>query len=75
MRTDKELDATSYRVDVQGVGESVWSNNALEFDTPEAADAYARDLGSRWFGIEAYRVVPVSTPKHETVKPEDRKEF
>lgn len=64
-----------FRADVQGTGENVWSSNGLEFDTPEAAEKYARDLGSRWTGIESYRVVPVSTPRGETVKPEDRKRF
>jgi hypothetical protein len=66
---------TKYRADVQGVRENVWSTNGLEFDTAAAAEAYVKELGSRWFGIEAYRVVPVDTPRGETVKPEDRKRF
>lgn len=62
-----------FRVDCQGKGEKVWSNNAKEFDSKEEAETYARDLFFRWFGIESWRVVPTSTPKHELVNPKDRR--
>lgn len=66
---------TKYRFDVQGVGENVWSSNGKEYDTPAEANAAARELGSRWMGIESYRVVTVDTPRNETVKSEERKTF
>jgi hypothetical protein len=64
---------TKYRADIQGVGENVWSTNALEFDTPEAAAAYAQDLGSRWLGMEAFRVVTAATPRGQLVRSDERR--
>jgi hypothetical protein len=59
-----------FRVDVQGVGETVWASNALRFDTEEEADTYARDLYIRWTGMASWRVVPASTPEREEIVPE-----
>lgn len=58
-----------FRVDVQGVNETIWVSNAMRFDTAAEAEAYARDLYSRWMGMQAWRVVPESTPERETVQP------
>jgi predicted nucleic acid-binding Zn-ribbon protein len=66
--------ANKFRVDVQAVRESTWTANAREFDTVQDADDYANDLAGRWTGMQAYRIVPVSTPKGEVVKAEDRVE-
>lgn len=57
----------AFRVDVQGVGETIWVSNALRFDTEAEAEAYARDLFARWMGMQAWRVVPESTPERERI--------
>lgn len=56
-----------FRVEVQGIGETIWVSNALRFDTKEEAETYGRDLFARWMGIRAWRAVPESTPERETV--------
>ena len=56
-----------FRVDVQGVNETIWVSNALRFDTEAEAETYARDLYARWMGMQAWRVVPGSTPEREEV--------
>jgi hypothetical protein len=56
-----------FRVDVQGVGETIWVSNAMRFGTEEEAEAYARDLFARWMGMQTWRVVPESTPEREEV--------
>jgi hypothetical protein len=53
------------RVEILAIGERTWATNALEFDTPEQATLYARDLSSRWTLAEKMRIVPVSHPKRE----------
>lgn len=40
-------------------GESVWSTNQLEFDTPEKAKEYGEDLFSRWMLVRKFAVVEV----------------
>src|SRR5207244_5365984 len=52
-----------FRVDIRGSGEKVWSNSNLTFDTEEEARKYVFDLFARWFGFDAYRIVPASTPR------------
>lgn len=56
-----------YRAEVAGVRENVWSTNAKVFNSEEEAKAYLDDLGSRWFGFDMSRVVPVTTPQGEQV--------
>lgn len=56
-----------FRVDVQGVGETIWTSNALRFETEEDAERYARDLFARWMGMQAWRVVPESTPERQWI--------
>lgn len=56
-----------FRVDVD-TGERTWSTNALTFATMEEAEAYARDLHSRWRLVRHWRVVLSSTPKSQTVE-------
>ena len=60
-----------YKVQVAGSGENVWSENALRFDTPEEAKAYASDLLGRWFGADMARVVSSDTPTRAAVDPSD----
>lgn len=56
-----------FRVDIQVVEESIWSSNEIEFDTKEEAETYAKDLRSRWMGMDKWRVVPSSTPRGEKI--------
>jgi hypothetical protein len=57
------------RVDVLARGERRWATNALEFDTPEEATTFARDLYSRWMLVEKLRIVPVTHPQREVYEP------
>ncbi len=57
------------RVDVLARGDRCWATSALEFDTPEEATTFARDLYSRWMLVEKLRVVPVSRPRGEAYEP------
>ena len=57
------------RVEVLAFGERTWATNALEFDTPELAALYARDLSCRWTMVKKLRIVPVSHPKRELYGP------
>lgn len=58
----------AYRVDCVARGERNYASNSLTFSTVEDAEAYARDLYSRWTMLESWRVVPVSTPEREEVE-------
>jgi hypothetical protein len=57
------------RVEVLAIGERSWATNVLEFDTPEQATLFARDLYSRWTMVDKLRIVPVSHPKREPYEP------
>ncbi len=57
------------RVDVLARGERRWATNTLEFDTPEEATTFARDLYSRWTQVEKLRIVPASRPRGEVYEP------
>lgn len=61
------------KVQVAGVGEDVWSENALRFDTTEEATDYAHDLLGRWYGADLARVVPADTPNRESIDLNDPK--
>jgi hypothetical protein len=54
-----------FRVDVLATGETRWAHNALTFPTTAEAEAYARDLYSRWMMMERASVVPVDHPERE----------
>jgi hypothetical protein len=60
-------DSGAFRVDCAVRGESRYASNALTFATEEDAEAYARDLYSRWTMLESWRVVPVDTPQKEAI--------
>ena len=60
-----------YRCDVAGMRENNWSNNAMEYDTIEEAQAWLKGLAGRWFGYNISRVVTVDTPIGEVVDRED----
>ena len=57
------------RVEVLAKGEPRWATNAREFDTPEEATTFARDLYSRWTQVAKLRIVPVSRPRGELYEP------
>jgi len=50
-----------FKVEVKPFGEAGYAPNGLSFVTVEDAETYARDLMSRWFGAETYRVVDTRT--------------
>ena len=56
----------AFQAEFRAVGESTFHSNALVFATEKEAEAYARDLFSRWMGAEEYRVV--ETDKKVTYK-------
>jgi len=56
-----------YRAEVAATGENRWSNNSMEYDTPEEAKQWLDGLSGRWFGYNLSRVVPVSTPYNQPV--------
>ena len=60
-------DTGAFRVDCAVHGESRYAANGLTFSTEEDAEAYARDLYSRWTMLKTWRVVPVSTPQREAI--------
>tara|TARA_R100000789_G_scaffold93774_1_gene93129 strand:+ start:182 stop:352 length:171 start_codon:yes stop_codon:yes gene_type:complete len=53
----KKQEATMYKVQVQTGKDTTWSGNALKFETRTKAEAYARDLMSRWLLVTDYRIV------------------
>ena len=57
----------SFRVDCAVRGESNYASNALTFESADDAEQYARDLYCRWTMLEAWRVVPVTTPEREAI--------
>jgi len=54
-----------YRAEVTGKGEDVWSANGKEYNTEQEAKDWLDDLGFRWTGYDASRVVTVDTPRQE----------
>ena len=61
-----------YRVDITGKGEMKWSTNGLCFKTEEEAKTWLNGLADRWFGFDAGRVVPDSTPEGEPFDKDDQ---
>jgi len=56
---------TSFKVEVQADSTGTWASNALRFETREKADAYAKDLWSRWMAVKEWRVVGSPDPVNE----------
>lgn len=56
-----------WKAQVAGVGEDVWSENSLRFETHDQAAQYVFDLSRRWFGFDLGRVVHADTPNREPV--------
>jgi len=57
------------RVDVLARGERRWATTAREFDTPEEATTFARDLYSHGIQVDELRSVPVARPRGERYEP------
>jgi hypothetical protein len=57
------------RVDLLVSGEPCWRSNDLRFLDEGEALAFARGLRSRWTVVEAFRVVPESTPGQQVYEP------
>ncbi len=45
-----------YKVEVIADNSGEWTGNALQFDTVEKAEEYARDLAGRWMAVRQWRV-------------------
>jgi len=56
-----------YRAEVTGIGENVWSGNAMEYDSPEEAQQWLDGLKNRWFGYDMGRVVSDEVPRNQPV--------
>lgn len=50
-----------FKVEVQADNTGTWAGNMLEFETVDAAKAYAEGLWSRWMAVKAWRVVDIPT--------------
>jgi hypothetical protein len=61
----------NFRAEVTGMGENVWSTNAIEYNTEEEAKKWLDNLSGRWFGYDMSRVVPSSVPKGQPVDMEN----
>jgi|KBSSwiStaDraftv2_1062776.scaffolds.fasta_scaffold646892_2 hypothetical protein len=60
----------SYKVEVIADNSGKWVSNALRFPTEEKAEAYAKDLASRWTLVRKWRVVPADEPAEEYHDPQ-----
>jgi hypothetical protein len=52
----------SFAAEVIADNSGQWVSNALRFATREAAEAYVKDLYSRWTAVREYRVVSSKDP-------------
>lgn len=65
----KEAMRVKYRAEIAAIGESVWSNNAMEYDSIDEVKTWLDGLASRWFGYDMSRIVTTDTPKNEKILP------
>jgi len=56
----------SFIVEVQTDSTGKWYSNYLRFPTDEQAEAYARDLSSRWTAVKDWRVSEIHQPANYT---------
>jgi hypothetical protein len=52
----------AFQAEFKEIGGQKFYTNALVFATEKEAEAYARDLFSRWMGVDEWRVVEVDKP-------------
>ena len=62
-----------YHVEVNTVScaPDAWTGNAVDHDTPEAAEEAARDLFARWTAVKFWRVTDDEGFVHATNKESD----
>jgi hypothetical protein len=60
-----------FRADIAAIGENIWSNNAMEYETIEEVKQWLNDLSCRWFGYDMARIVTTDVPRNEYVKETD----
>lgn len=58
----------SFKVEVIADDSGQWTGNALRFESKNAAEAYAKDLHSRWMAVREWRVVETKDPVTEVSK-------
>lgn len=56
----------SFKVEVIADDSGKWVSNALRFPTKASAEAYGKDLYSRWTAVKEWRAVPSKDPVTET---------
>lgn len=61
---------TSYMVGCKSKGDSTWSHNQCRFASKEQAELYAKDLASRWMGLETWEVQPSQDPVTHAWEPD-----
>jgi hypothetical protein len=64
---------TTFKVQVAGVGENVWSGNGKTFESMTEANLYAVDLLGRWIGADVARVVTVDVQNGELLDLNDER--
>ena len=52
----------SWKPEVLVLNDPKWYGNALTFETKDEAEAYVRDLGSRWTSVRKTRVTECDDP-------------
>lgn len=57
-----------FSVEVIADTSETWCGNALRFSSGEDAEAYARDLWSRWTAVRSWRVVETIFAGWATIK-------
>jgi hypothetical protein len=61
-KTKRALKMVSWAAEVIADSSGQFCGNALRFATKEAAEAYAKDLFSRWTAVKEWRVVESADP-------------
>ena len=52
----------SFQVEIRAVGETLFCENSLVFETKREAIHYGADLYTRWTGMEEWKVVETTKP-------------
>jgi hypothetical protein len=52
----------SWKPEVQADSTGKWATNAVRFETKEEAEAYLKDLFSRWIAVRDTRIVECDDP-------------
>ena len=57
---------SSYKVEIREKGEQSFCSNGIRLPDVEQAEAYAKDLWSRWMSAEEWRVAPSEDQPNHT---------